>query len=468
MNSKFPFARQTCRKSLSVLLACGFTTGAFLSLVPRTLANTAEDQPAEKPAIPFSELGARATTDYRGNGMGISASPDGAELSTIFQKLKGKVTPYGLRLLSTEEDGGALHLTARAFGRGSDREALSETGHVKITNEKVYFSRPGLAEEYSVDANGVRQDFVIANRPVGSGELTVELALEGARAETSASGVQLTLDGSGRKLVYGRLQVTDAAGKTLPGRFAEIAPSRLVIAVDDVNATYPVRIDPTFCDADWVSMNSGIPGTNGAVSALAVDAASGTLYIGGGFTHAGAVEAHGVAKWDGSAWSALGEGLEYGPSALAVAGGYVYAAGGFKFAEGRPVAGIARWNGTQWEPVGAGLGGICYTLVAKGESIYAGGWFGTAGGIPAVNIARWNGTYWSALGSGVGNDFGSVDALAFMGEDLYVGGDFSTAGGTTAGYIAKWNGTTWSGVGGGVARPVTALTVHGTDPALVK
>ena len=59
----------------------------------------------------------------------------------------------------------------------------------------------------------------------------------------------------------------------------------LAVVVDDANAVYPVRIDPTFSDANWVSMG-GIPGANGGVNAAVIDG-SGNLYIGGSFTIVG-------------------------------------------------------------------------------------------------------------------------------------------------------------------------------------
>src|SRR5216117_1311640 len=75
--------------------------------------------------------------------------------------------------------------------------------------------------------------------------------------------------------------------------------------------------DPTFTDANWSSMNPSIPGVDSAVRAAVIDG-SGNLYIGGSFTVAGAVIAHGVAKWNGSSWAALGSGANAEVSALAV------------------------------------------------------------------------------------------------------------------------------------------------------
>ena len=63
----------------------------------------------------------------------------------------------------------------------------------------------------------------------------------------------------------------------------------LAILVDDADAVYPVRIDPTFSDANWISMGS-LPGADGLVLAAVVDG-SGNLYIGGAFTVAGGVAA---------------------------------------------------------------------------------------------------------------------------------------------------------------------------------
>ena len=221
---------------------------------------------AENARIPFSEIGAKATADYQGDALGITATPDGARLRCGFQKLEGHATTEGLWLESTVPGGGKFRLVAAAVGRGGSRAAqcapteaassvrsgmsivtvpqgdqaplgapcthgaasffdmplltelettfsdvpfyrhaapngaiaclrqgaqtLARTGKVSAEDKLVRFTRPGVTEEYSVSVDGVRQDFVIAERPAGTGDLRVELALTGARAEAAAYGAK--------------------------------------------------------------------------------------------------------------------------------------------------------------------------------------------------------------------------------------------------------------------------------------
>ena len=103
-----------------------------------------------------------------------------------------------------------------------------------IDGQSVRFTRPGLVEEYSVSMDGVRQDFVITQRPEGTGELQVRLDVAGARVEPAAGGAQLVLENSGRKIAYSRLRVTDATGKELTARMEVLSggvrPSSLTLS----------------------------------------------------------------------------------------------------------------------------------------------------------------------------------------------------------------------------------------------
>jgi hypothetical protein len=370
-----------------------------------------------------------------------------------------------------------VRLSSAALAVGDTLRGVGNRGTVAIEGQNVHFTRPGVVEEYSMSMDGLRQDFVVLERPSGAGELAVRLAVSGAKVESATGGAQLVLEGSGRKIAYSRLRVTDATGKELTARMEALTPAlshpmgegeyppSLLVLVNDADAVYPIRIDPTFSDANWISMG-GIPGADRSVSAAVVDGA-GNLYIGGYFTVIGDVIANGIAKWNGSSWSALGSGIQGngGVLALAVSGSNVYAGGAFTNAGGVAATNIAKWNGTSWSALGSGTsGGIysgdVYALAVSGSNLYAGGSFTTAGGGAANSIAKWNGSSWTNLGSGMSDH---VYALAVSGSDLYAGGGFSTAGGSAANNIAKWNGSSWSDLGSGTSGTVFALAVSGSD-----
>ena len=479
-----------CSRVFSLLVA------AIALTLPRPLLANPSDTSSQGTAaapIPFSELGAKATAEYHGDALGITATTEGAELRTRFQQLSGLATREGLWLQSTEKEGGRLRLIAHALGRENAAGTpstllipLPSTGTVAVGDKVVVFARPGLTEEYSVSVDGLRQDFVIAERPTGGGDLRVELALTGARAEVAASGVKLTLEGSLRELAYTRLRVVDAAGRDLAASLEVLASNRLGIRVADDAAVYPIRIDPTFSDADWVSLNpSGISGAYGEVYAIVVDP-MGTLYIGGSFEFVGTGFASGVAKWDGTRWSALGDGANQGVNgfvfALALSGSDLYVGGGFTSAGGQPANRIAKWDTrtASWSALGevsnqgvnSSVRSAVLALAVSGSELYVGGGFTSAGGRPANNIAKWDTrtASWSTLGEAANQGVNSsVRALAVSGSDLYAGGLFTSADGISANGIAKWETRTasWSALGEGanqgVSGSVLALAVSGSN-----
>jgi hypothetical protein len=469
-----------------------------MSISPRTLFLTlllqsavAGSGLAQTTQIPVSEqrqpilldqLGAEAQKQYAGEGIDITPFAGGARLRAALQDLEGEATNEGLWLSSTaDEDAGKLNrfrVRAVEVGRGGSEvrgqksevrgNKLAQVGVARVSGNGASYVRPSLIEEYSVSTDGVRQDFVVMQRPAGASHLQVMLEVSGARAEAASYGAKLTAAATGRELAYSRLRVTDATGRELQARMNVDAADRLRVEVEDAGAVYPVRIDPTFSDADWVSMNAQNPGVNGDVLALAMDG-SGNLYIGGFFTFVVTVPANNVAKWNGSAWSALGTGTT-GPGlvrALAVNGTDVYVGGDFSSAGGvANTDSIAKWDGNAWSALGTGIPGSVFGLAVSGTNVYAAGQFSAAGGVTNARcIARWNGTAWSALGTGIP---GGANAVAVIGSNVYVGGRFPSAGGVTASCIARWNGSSWSPLSTGMnassaISSVNALAVIGTD-----
>ncbi|MGD9108100.1 MAG: hypothetical protein PVI75_02905 [Gammaproteobacteria bacterium] len=217
---------------------------------------------------------------------------------------------------------------------------------------------------------------------------------------------------------------------------------------------------------------------NAAFSHVFNVAYSKSLFAGGNFTTAGGITVNRIAKWDGSAWSALASGGQTGANFSIYAftndtSGNLYAGGLFTTAGGITVNRIAKWNGSVWSAlVSGGQTGMNNTVNAltndNSGDLYAGGSFTTAGGITVNRVAKWDGSAWSALASGgqtgIGGGGDSVQALTSDSSgNIYAGGLFETAGGMTVNYITKWNGSAWSDLasGGqtGTNYYVNALTI---------
>lgn len=219
----------------------------------------------------------------------------------------------------------------------------------------------------------------------------------------------------------------------------------------------------------WSSVGSGQLGpANSIVTSLAVydDGQGGgpALHAGGSFTTIGGVSALRIAKWNGSAWSAVGGGVSSGVHALVVlhAGGspVLIASGIFASAGGTPAIYVARWNGLAWSALDNSLAGLgVYSLAVHddglggGPTLFVGGEFNVSGPAPLSRIARWTGTAWAPVGGGVNGgvySMASFDDGMGGGPALYAGGFFTTAGGVPAQGIARWNGTSWSPLGAGL------------------
>lgn len=229
-------------------------------------------------------------------------------------------------------------------------------------------------------------------------------------------------------------------------------------------------------DANWSSLGI-VPGADTVVESLAVVGTN--VYCGGAFTVVGGIPGGNcVARWDGTAWNTLGEGVRFSSGGqafvLALAGdssGTVYAGGSFDMAGGVARKNVAKWNETSqaWESLGDGVDKTVIALVcAPNGDLYAGGTFSKAGDVTCNGIAKWSVSEkkWSALGTGLVEVGSAVVALTLSPSgQLYVGGSFTSISGTEANNIAVLDISTgeWSAVGlgtnGGVAS--MALDAHG-------
>lgn len=178
--------------------------------------------------------------------------------------------------------------------------------------------------------------------------------------------------------------------------------------------------------ASWASLGLGLSADVASLAVLSDD----TLFVGGDFSDAGGdVSADRIAAWNGSAWSALGTGVNLRPWAIATddSRGLVYAGGAFTQTNG----GAA--NSLQHV-------GVWDTRIAE--------WIPLQFGAAATN-----------------NGVTSGDVLSFAVDDsvVYVGGSFLDAGGDPlADRIARWTWDPPTGTVDDTALPGDTVTIHGS------
>jgi hypothetical protein len=189
-------------------------------------------------------------------------------------------------------------------------------------------------------------------------------------------------------------------------------------------------------------------------------------YIGERFESVGQSSARGVAYWDGSAWSALGNGPGITIRALAVnsadnliAGGE---GGGGGFFGGNS---IMRWDASQWatlasvEPPSSSPSSYVddIEILSDGRIAVAGS-FASIDQNPMPHLAIYDprSQTWEQLGADAGPD-ARVRTVREIEGEVCIGGDFQTIGSTPAYRIACWDGALWNAKGNGLNSEVHAL-----------
>jgi hypothetical protein len=195
------------------------------------------------------------------------------------------------------------------------------------------------------------------------------------------------------------------------------------------------------------------------VYALTADS-NGTLYAGGGFTNLENVDAADNVAYlpaGGGAWQPMGAGATSCGCAvtgfvrgLTAVGTNVYVGTDANDVAGIPQADhVAKWNGSAWRAMGSGSGGAngwfptttsINALTGTGSNVFATGTFQNANGdARADNIAWFDGANWHPVGSdgaGDGPWIGNGLALALVDRQLYATGNFTSAGGDVQAHSA--------------------------------
>ncbi len=320
---------------------------------------------------------------------------------------------------------------------------------------RVTRSAGAVREWYTAGPLGIEQGFTVSRRLRAglNGRLMLALRVSGslaARADRSA--LRFISRGGHVGLRYGGLQARDAAGRRLAATMS-LRHGRLVIAVNDRGARYPVTIDPLVQQGAKLtpSDESGL-GFFGVSVALSAD--GNTALVGGDFDGASSVGAAWVFTRSAGVWTEQGPKLTgggavgsaaFGSSVALSADGNTALIGGDFDNSGVGAAWVFSRSGSTWSPQGSKLTGAGATasagfgtsvaLSANGNTALVGGPTDGSGNAGAAWAFSRSGGSWSPLGAtlvGAGEsaagEFGSSVALSSDGVTALVGGNNDTSG----------------------------------------
>ena len=206
------------------------------------------------------------------------------------------------------------------------------------------------------------------------------------------------------------------------------------------------------------------------------------LFAAGGFLHAGEVEASSVARWDGQAWHALGNGdigngVRYGNAVIALGddagpalGRRVYVS--TDIAGGQDAHEVAAWDGQRWDAIGpSDMSNVNISSFAAGDLGSGTRLFATGTLIHAPDtgyaVIGWDGQDWSVVGDelNLGARRLAFGQIAGGEPTLYVAGNFTETDGEANSGVVGLTASGWVSLGGGLAdaqgRPsIEAIALH--------
>jgi hypothetical protein len=193
------------------------------------------------------------------------------------------------------------------------------------------------------------------------------------------------------------------------------------------------------------------------------------LVLFGYFTNAGGIEeADFIAKWNGTAYSSLGQN-----SGITQIGNIVKSivkfnnkyliAGFFESLNNQNIKYIAEYDGTGWKQFGEPLNNYVYGLKVHNNELYAFGAFKDASNNNSADyVAKWDGNKWVSVVGGFNdnNEYPVVHSIIIENGGVYVSGYFSNLGNNSnADNIAFWNGQQWQPLGFGLNSAANKMII---------
>lgn len=226
--------------------------------------------------------------------------------------------------------------------------------------------------------------------------------------------------------------------------------------------------------------------TNITTFRLNVDATAGTsLFVAGDFDYAGDRQtlAANIAQWDGTKWSAITSDLPRQQiiRALYYFHGDLYASGWFDMLDGSPgTLQIAKWNGDAWSELGQGvpktlMNGV-FSMANIGNDLYVGGQgIPLSGSSNAQCLIQWHLNDqghgdWRLLQNSIftqAREMPLITALHAFKNKLYVGGSFLGVDQLSSSNITAWQPDTqsWQAFGSSKQHSIEGIIYNFASPS---
>ncbi len=190
--------------------------------------------------------------------------------------------------LSNVSDEWSIDFRLRDLGRTDKKEDINDlcsmfSSELKASGNKAHSENENIRIDYTNNEEGMRQDFIVKNKPLGEGKLRLTISANTKlKMSVGADEVKFKDINGDEKMKYSSLKVWDADGRELKANFEKTDKLQMTndklqsiekrenpcgnvcnlkleicncfsIVVNDEDAVYPITIDPLSSTANWTA-----------------------------------------------------------------------------------------------------------------------------------------------------------------------------------------------------------------------
>ncbi len=171
------------------------------------------------------------------------------------QNLRFSYYSDGFKVKNRDEEKWSVLFKLTNYGKEDKLHKYNSNVKLEVEKNKGYARGKDVEIEFENCEKGMREDFVVKEKPKGSGNLKLifKVKKDRVKMDVEKENIDFVMDvaGGAKVLRYGDLNVTDSKGKKLNGYFKSIDENSYAIVIEDRDAEYPIKIDPLSSTPNW-------------------------------------------------------------------------------------------------------------------------------------------------------------------------------------------------------------------------